>query len=40
MRPLSRRPVHKGKSSRKFRQQAARTKGANIQGVMRGGIRL
>jgi len=40
MRPLSRHPVNKNKSARKFRKQAARTKGVNIPGVMRGGIRL
>lgn len=40
MRPLHRSSVNKGKSARKFRKQAARTKGANIAGVMRGGIRL
>jgi len=40
MRPLSRHPVNKGRSARKFRNQTRRTKGVNIPGVMRGGIRL
>lgn len=41
MRPLSRRPVNKGRSARKFRRQASRTKSVNLKGLhMRGGIRL
>lgn len=40
MRPLKRRPVHKGKSARRFRKQSLRTKGANMAQVMRGGIRF
>lgn len=40
MRPLKRRGVNKVRSSRKFRKQSRRTKGANMSGPMRGGIRL
>lgn len=40
MRPLRRRNVNKGKSARQFRRNTTRTKGANISGPMRGGIRL
>lgn len=40
MRPVSRRPVRKGKSSRQFRRQSAHTKAANVQAVPRGGFRL
>lgn len=41
MRPSSRRSVSKGRSARKFRRQAGRTKAVNIRGpLMRGGIRL
>lgn len=40
MRPLKRLPVSKGRSVRKFRGQASRTKAINLRGVMRGGIRL
>jgi len=40
MRPTSRHRVNKHKSARKFKSQSARTKGVNIPGVMRGGIRL
>lgn len=40
MRPLRRGGVNKRKSARKFRGQAARTKGANMSQVMRGGIRF
>ena len=41
MRPLRRKPVSKGRSARKFRGQASRTKAVNLRGgLMRGGIRL
>ena len=41
MRPSSRRPVNKGRSARRFRRQAGRTKAVNIRGaMMRGGTRL
>jgi len=40
MRPLKRSHVNKYTSAKKFRSQAKRSKGANIVGVMRGGIRL
>lgn len=40
MRPLRRGGVSKGRSARKFRSQSRRTKGANLKGPMRGGIRL
>lgn len=41
MRPVSRKPVNKGRSARKFRAQAHRTKGANmIPPPMRGGYRF
>lgn len=40
MSPLSRRPVSKGGSARRFRKSVSRTKAANVQRVMRGGIRL
>lgn len=41
MKPVSRKPVHKGRSVKKFRRQADRTKAANVTpGPMRGGIRL
>lgn len=40
MRPVSRRPVNKGRSARKFRSSVGRTKAANLSGPMRGGIRL
>jgi len=40
MRPLRRGGVNKRKSARKFRGQSARTKGANMSQVMRGGIRF
>lgn len=40
MRPSRRHGVNKGKSARKFRGQSHRTKGANFQQVMRGGIRF
>jgi len=39
--PSRRRSVNKGKSSRKFRRDSARTKAANIHGgLARGGWRL
>lgn len=41
MKPVSRKPVRKGSSAKKFRAQAGRTKAANVAGApMRGGIRL
>lgn len=40
MRPLKRSGVNKRRSARKFRAQSRRTKGANINAVMRGGIRF
>nr|AVQ10174.1 hypothetical protein [Gokushovirinae environmental samples] len=40
MRPLHRKGVNKGRSSRTFRKHSARTKGANLKGPMRGGIRF
>lgn len=40
MRPSRRKPVSKGRSSRKFRKQVGKTKGANLSRVMRGGYRL
>lgn len=40
MRPSSRSPVNKGRSARKFRGQASRTKAINVASPMRGGIRL
>lgn len=40
MKPVSRRPVSKGRSARAFRKASSRTKGANVTRVMRGGIRL
>lgn len=40
MRPLKRKPVFKKKSVQSFRRHARRTKGANVQPVMRGGIRF
>lgn len=41
MRPVSRRPVNKGRSAAKFRAKTTRTKAANMApGPMRGGIRL
>lgn len=41
MRPLKRKNVNKGRSVRKFRGQAGRTKSANVSPApMRGGIRL
>jgi len=40
MRPSRRHGVNKRKSSRSFRRQSRRTKGANVQAVMRGGIRM
>lgn len=35
-----RHPVNKRASARKFKHQSQHTKGANLKGVMRGGIRL
>lgn len=40
MRPLRRHGVSKGRSARKFKRAAGRTKSVNISGPMRGGIRL
>lgn len=40
MSPLKRYPVNKYSSARKFRKSVQRTKGANMNGPMRGGIRL
>lgn len=40
MRPLKRKPVNKYKSAGKFKKMARRTKGRNVIGPMRGGIRL
>lgn len=40
MKPVSRRPVNKGASARKFRGSVQRTRAANMAGPMRGGIRL
>jgi hypothetical protein len=41
MKPLSRKPVSKGKSSRQFKRNVSRTKGANMMvNPMRGGWRL
>lgn len=40
MRPSRRHGVNKSRSARKFRSQSGKTKGANMQQVMRGGIRF
>lgn len=41
MRPVKRYGVNKGRSARKFRHSAGRTKMANLHpGPMRGGIRM
>jgi len=40
MRPLMRRRVSKGKSAKQFHRQVGRTRGANLTGIARGGIRL
>lgn len=40
MRPLSRQPVNKYRSAKRFRRSVSLTKGANIQGPVRGGWRL
>lgn len=40
MRPLKRSPVSKGASTKQFRRNSKYTKAANINGPMRGGIRL
>lgn len=40
MKPVSRYGVNKRKSAGKFRRATMRTKGANLSGPMRGGIRL
>lgn len=37
---MYRKNVNKHKSAKQFRRNVGRTKGANIAGVMRGGIRL
>lgn len=40
MRPSRRQPVNKHQSARLFRKAVTRTKGANMQGLARGGWRL
>lgn len=40
MRPVSRSPVNKGRSAKRFRRDTTRTKGANMAAPMRGGWRL
>lgn len=40
MRPLKRHAVNKRRSAGTFRKNSRRTKGANMNGPMRGGIRL
>lgn len=40
MKPLYRSGVSKGRSAARFRRDVSRTKGANMSGPMRGGIRL
>ena len=40
MRPLHRKPVNKRHSAGTFRSNSRKTKGANIKGPMRGGIRF
>lgn len=40
MRPSRRSGVNKGRSAAQFRSNSRRTKGANMRGPMRGGIRL
>lgn len=40
MKPLARHHVNKHRSARKFRKQTSYTKAANMNGPMRGGIRL
>lgn len=40
MRPVSRKPVSKNGSARRFRSATKRTKAANMAAPMRGGIRL
>ena len=40
MRPVSRGSVNKSRSVRQFRKNSARTKRANVNTSMRGGIRL
>lgn len=40
MKPVKRVPVNKSRSAAKFRSHVSRTKGANVAGPMRGGIRL
>lgn len=37
---MRRMSVNKGRSARKFRKQAGRTKAANMRGLARGGWRL
>lgn len=40
MRPLRRQGVNKRRSAKVFRRHSMRTKAANMNGPMRGGIRL
>lgn len=40
MKPVSRYGVNKSRGARGFRKATMRTKGANMSGPMRGGIRL
>lgn len=40
MKPLKRSPVNKYQSAQAFKSQVATTKAANVNFVMRGGIRL
>lgn len=40
MRPVSRKPVSKHASAKRFRRASSHTKAANMAGPMRGGIRL
>lgn len=40
MRPSFRSPVNKRSSAKRFRKASSRTRGLNMAGPMRGGIRL
>lgn len=40
MRPVTRHSVNKHRSAKRFRKSSQYTKGANMAGPMRGGIRL
>ncbi|WNK14816.1 MAG: hypothetical protein [Microvirus sp.] len=40
MKPLSRKPVHKGHSVNQFRDNVSHTKPVNVTAPMRGGIRM